>query len=51
MHKELLEILTKYPDYDIKGMLYDETLDWGYLYNIYVNHQKKCIELMFGYRF
>lgn len=51
MTVELLKILTKYPDYDIKGMLYEETFDWGYLYNIYVNHQKKCIELTFYYKF
>lgn len=51
MTAELLKILTKYPDYDIKGMLYEETFDWGYLYNIYVNHQKKCIELTFHYKF
>lgn len=51
MHKELLEIMNKYRDYKIKGMMYDETFDWGYLYNIYVNHQKKCIELTFHYKF
>lgn len=51
MTVELLNVLMKYPGYDIKGMLYDETFDWGYLYDIHVNHQKKCIELMFGYRF
>ena len=27
MTVELLKILTKYPDYDIKGMLYEETFD------------------------
>lgn len=52
MHKELLEIMNKYPDYKIKGIMYDEHIgSWGWLCNIYVNHTKKCIELMFGYEF
>lgn len=52
MEKELLEIGTKYPDYKIKGMMYDESNgSWGWLTNIYVNHIKKCIELTFGYEF
>lgn len=52
MTVELLKVLTKYPDYDIKGMMYEDgPQSWGWLINIYVNHQKKCIELMFGYRF
>lgn len=52
MHKELLEIMNKYPDYKIKGMMYDEhNGSWGWLCNIHVNHLTKCIELMFGYEF
>lgn len=52
MHKELLRIMNKYPDYEIKGMMYDETnTSWGWLANIHVNHTTKCIELMFGYIF
>lgn len=52
MNKELLELMRKYPDYDIKGMMYEESnLSWGWLANIYVNHNQRCIELMFGYRF
>ena len=52
MSKELLEILMKYPDYKIKGMMYEEgNLSWGWLVNIQVNHRNKCIELMFGYEF
>jgi hypothetical protein len=52
MEKELIEIMKKYPDYKIKGMMYDESNNsWGWLANIYVNHNKKCIELMFGYLF
>lgn len=52
MTVELLNVLTKYPDYDIKGMMYEDgPQSWGWLVNIYVNHQKKCIELMFGYKF
>lgn len=52
MHKELLEIMNKYPDYKIKGMMYNEhSGSWGWLCNIYVNHLTKCIELMFGYEF
>ena len=52
MQKELLETLAKYPDYSVKGMMYDEGhQSWGWLANIYVNHKTKCIELMFGYIF
>ena len=52
MEKELIEIMKKYPDYKIKGMMYAESNNsWGWLANIYVNHNKKCIELMFGYLF
>lgn len=52
MQKELLEIMRKYPDYKIKGMMEGEGgLSWGWLVNIYVNHRNKCIELLFGYEF
>lgn len=52
MEKELLEIVTKYPDYKIKGIMYDEHIgSWGWLANIYVNHTNTCIELTFGYEF
>jgi hypothetical protein len=49
---ELAKVLAKYPDYEIKGMMYDDSnTSWGWLIDIHVNHNKKCIELMFGYKF
>ena len=52
MEKKLLETINKYPDYKIRGMMYDEhNGSWGWLCSIYVNHLTKCIELTFGYKF
>ena len=42
MTAELLKILTKYPDYDIKGMMYDETFDWV-IYIIYMLIIRKSV--------
>lgn len=52
MKKELIEIMQKYPDYKVKGMMFNEhNTSWGWLADIHVNHTTKCIELMFGYLF
>lgn len=44
MEHELSQILRQYPDYHIKGMMYDEcNTSWGWLVNIRVDHSTKSI--------
>ena len=52
MEHELYQTLRQYPDYHVKGMMYDEcNTTWGWLVNIHVDHSTKTIQLMFGYKF
>jgi len=52
MEHELYQTLRQYPDYHVKGMMYDEcNASWGWLCSIYVNHLTKCIELTFDINF
>ena len=52
MERELSQILRQYPDYHVKGMMYDEcNTSWGWLVDIHVDHSTKSIQLMFGFKF
>lgn len=50
MNKELLSVIKKYPDYEIKGIV-GKIDNWGWLTNIEVCHMTKIIKLYFGYKF
>ena len=49
INAELLSVMRRYPDYEIKGIVESHT--WGWLVEIQVNHTEKTINLCFGYKF
>lgn len=50
INAELLSVMRKYPDYEIKGIV-ESGHTWGWLIEVHVDHSTRTIKLCFGYKF